>query len=91
MNDAAAARAVPTMTRSLLVGGFGFGMASLCVFATVAFGEGWMYERLGLAGAYLAWILMFVLLGGGVFVPLVRRTCPLVRWYLLFSGTYKHM
>jgi len=33
---------VPSLGRSLLIGGSGFCLASLCVFATVAFAERWM-------------------------------------------------
>ena len=51
----------PTLARSLLTGGLGFCLVSLCVFATVAFAERWMYARLGLPGAYLAWAALFIL------------------------------
>nr|CAA9254953.1 hypothetical protein AVDCRST_MAG63-2223 [uncultured Armatimonadetes bacterium] len=80
-----AAAPVPSLGRSLLVGGFGFGLASVCVFATVAFAERWMYERLGLAGAYLAWTALFILLGGGALSPLVRERARLPRFYGLFA------
>ena len=43
---------IPSLGRSLLIGSFGFCCASLCVFATVAFAERWMYRNLGLSGAY---------------------------------------
>lgn len=60
-----------------LRGGLGFGAASLLVFATVAFGERWMYENLGLGGAYAAWTLLFAGLGGlslaGMVAPALRR------------------
>ena len=73
--------ALPSLVRSLLTGGLGFGLVSLCVFATVAFGERWMYEHLGLLGAYLAWTALFILLGGGVLGSLVvgrwRLPCSL--------------
>ena len=62
---------VPSLRRSLLMGGLGFGLVSLCVFATVAFAERWMYTRLGLFGAYLTWTALFILLGGGVLGSLV--------------------
>ena len=63
----------------------GFGLASLCVFATVAFGERWMYTRLGLFGAYLAWTALFILLGGGVLGSLVVGRWRLPRFYLIFG------
>jgi hypothetical protein len=60
-----------SLTRSAILGGLGFGLASLLVFATVAFGERWMYTHLGLWGAYLTWTALFIGLGGGVLLPLV--------------------
>ncbi|MGC4043934.1 MAG: hypothetical protein QM758_09065 [Armatimonas sp.] len=62
---------VPTLGRSLFVGAVGFCLASLVVFATVAFAERWMYARLGLAGAYTVWTALFILLGGAALRPLV--------------------
>jgi hypothetical protein len=46
---------IPSLSRSVLIGGVGFCFASLCVFATVAFAERWMYRNLGLGGAYAVW------------------------------------
>lgn len=77
--------AVPTLGRSLLTGGLGFGLASLCVFATVAFAERWMYAQLGLLGAYLAWTALFILLGGSALGSLVVGRWRLPRFYLLFG------
>lgn len=72
LSDSEAATAtVPTPGRSLFVGAVGFCLASLVVFATVAFAERWMYARLGLAGAYAAWTVLFILLGGAALRPLV--------------------
>jgi len=76
---------VPTLQRSLLTGGIGFGLVSLNVFATVAFGERWMYERLGLMTAYLAWTALFIILGGGVLGSLVVGRWRLPWFYLLFG------
>ncbi|HET6669636.1 MAG TPA: hypothetical protein VFH15_05330 [Pyrinomonadaceae bacterium] len=73
------------MKRSLLIGGLGFGLVSLCVFATVAFGERWMYTRLGLAGAYLVWTALFILLGGAVLGSLVVGRWRVPKFYLLFG------
>ena len=80
--------AVPSLPRSLLTGGFGFCLVSLCVFATVAFAERWMYARLGLPGAYLAWAALFILLGGGVLGSLVVGRWRLPRFYLLFGPAF---
>ena len=77
--------AVPSLRRSLLTGGLGFCLVSLCVFATVAFAERWMYAHLGLYGAYLAWTALFILLGGAVLGLLVVGRWRLPRFYLLFG------
>jgi hypothetical protein len=76
---------VPSLQRSLLTGGIGFGLVSLGVFATVAFGERWMYERLGLLGAYLVWTALFIFLGGGVLGSLVVGWWGLPKFYALFG------
>jgi hypothetical protein len=78
----------PSFARSLVTGGVGFCLVSLCVFATVAFAEGWMYARLGLFGAYLAWAALFILLGGAVLGSLVVGRWRLPRFYLLFSAAF---
>lgn len=79
---------VPSLSRSILIGGLGFGLVSLCVFATVAFAEGWMYARLGLLGAYLVWTVLFVFLGGEVLGWLVAGRWRLPRFYLLFGMAF---
>ena len=76
---------VPSFRRCLLIGGLGFGLVSLCVFATVAFAERWMYTRLGLSGAYLVWTALFVFLGGEILGWLVVGRWRLPRFYLLFG------
>ena len=80
-----AGEAVPSLERSLLIGGLGFALVSFCVFATVAFGERWMYVNLGLIGAYLAWTALFILLGGGVLGSIVVERWRLPKFYLLFG------
>lgn len=80
--------APPTLRRSLLIGGLGFCLASLCVYATVAFAERWMYARLGLLGAYLAWTALFILLGGGALGSLVVGRWRLPKFYLLFGVAF---
>lgn len=77
--------APPPLRRSAVIGALGFCVASLCVFATVAFAERWMYARLGLYGAYLAWTLLFILLGGGALGTLAAGRWRLPRFYLLFG------
>ncbi|MGH7595292.1 MAG: hypothetical protein ACREOI_03025 [bacterium] len=78
----------PSPGRSLLIGGLGFCLVSLCVFATVAFAERWMYAQLGLLGAYLAWTALFILLGGGVLGALVAGKWRLPKFYLLFGAAF---
>lgn len=80
-----AINAPPPLRRSLVTGGLGFCLASLCVFATVAFAERWMYARLGLYGAYLAWTALFILLGGGALGSLALGRWRLPGFYLLFG------
>lgn len=76
---------VPSLQRSIATGAIGFGVVSLCVFATVAFAERWMYQTLGLTGAYLAWTVLFIVLSGAVFGSLVVGRWRLPRFYLLWS------
>jgi hypothetical protein len=74
------------LSRAVLRGGIGFCLVSLVVFATVAFGERWMYMRLGLLGAYIAWTLAFILLGGAVLGTLVSDSrWRLPKFYLLWG------
>jgi hypothetical protein len=77
--------AVPSLARSIATGAIGFCLVSLCVFATVAFAERWMYQTLGLLGAYLAWTLLFIVLSGAVFGSLVVVRWRLPRFYFLFA------
>lgn len=67
------------------MGGLGFSLASLCVFATVAFGERWMYRNLGATGAYVTWTILFIVLGGTALGSLVVTRWRLPKFYLLFG------
>ena len=78
-------KSLPALARSIITGAVGFCLVSLCVFATVAFGERWMYRTLGVIGAFIAWALLFVLLSGVVFGPLVVVRWRLPKFYLLFG------
>lgn len=74
------------LSRAVLRGGIGFCLVSLVVFATVAFGERWMYMRLGELGAYIAWTLAFILLGGAVLGTIVGDSrWRLPKFYLLWG------
>ena len=79
---------IPSLGRSLLIGGFGFCFASLCVFATVAFAERWMYRNLGLSGAYVAWTVLFIFLGGALLSPLVIGPGRLWRFQIVFGMAF---
>jgi hypothetical protein len=86
--DTATSNAAPSLMRSLVFGSVWFGLASLCVFATVAFAERWMYSRLSLTGAYLAWTTLFILLGGTALRPLTVGAKPAGRFYLIFALSF---
>ena len=74
------------LSQAVLIGGIGFCLVSLAVFATVAFGERWMYMRLGMLGAYVAWTFAFILLGGAVLGSLVAHSrWRLPKFYLLWG------
>ena len=74
-----------TTQKEIVTGALGFGVASLCVFATVAFAERWMYRTLSPGGAYLAWIALFILLGGSALGSIVDGRWGLPKFYLLFA------
>ncbi|HET7288444.1 MAG TPA: hypothetical protein VFI71_13275 [Pyrinomonadaceae bacterium] len=76
---------VPSLSRSIATGAIGFAVVSLCIFATVAFAERWMYRTFTVLGAYLVWTLLFILLGGVVFGSLVVVRWRLPKFYLLFA------
>jgi hypothetical protein len=79
---------IPLLGRSIMIGSLGFLLASLCVFATVAFAEGWMYRSLGLSGAYVVWTVLFIFLGGALLSPLVIGPGRLWRFQLLFGMAF---
>jgi hypothetical protein len=77
-----------TLRRAVILGALGFGLVSLLIFATVAFGERWMYSQFGLIGSYLVWTILFIMLGGGVLGFLVSGRWRLPRFYLLFGMAF---
>lgn len=77
-----------SLKRSVVMGGLGFCLASLFVFATVAFGERWMYSRLGFLGAYAAWTALFILLGGGALALSIARSVSVPKFYAIFSAAF---
>ena len=81
-------KTIPSLTHSVITGALGFGAVSLCVFASVAFAERWMYMNLGLLGAYLAWTGLFIVLGGAVLGSLVEGRWELPKFYILFAAAF---
>ena len=80
---------IPSLAKSIVTGAIGFGLVSLCVFATVAFGERWLYQNLGVFGAYIIWIVLFIVLSGAVFGSLIvvdRWRLP--KFYLLWAVAF---
>jgi hypothetical protein len=78
---------LPSLQHCVLSGAAGFSLVSLFVFATVAFGQRWMYHHIGVTGAYLLWIALFIVLGGTALSRLVvgRR---LLGFYALFGAAF---
>jgi hypothetical protein len=85
MRPSGETKTLPSLAKSITTGAIGFGVVSLCVFATVAFAERWMHQNLGTLGSYLAWIVMFIVLSGAVFGSLVVGRWRLPGFYLLFG------
>ena len=79
---------LPSLSRAVVIGGAGFSLASLCVFATVAFGERWLYTHAGILGAYLVWTALFILLGGAVLGSIVVGRWGLPKFYLLYGAAF---
>jgi hypothetical protein len=77
-----------SLKRSIAIGAIGFGLVSLFVYATVAYGERQMYENLGLLGAYLTWTVTFIVLSAAVFGTLVVGRWRLPKFYLLFGFAF---
>jgi hypothetical protein len=77
-----------SFSRSIATGAIGFALVSLCVFATVAFGERWMYRNLGVLGSYVAWMVLFVVLSGALFGSLVVGRWRLPQFYLLWTSAF---
>jgi len=79
------------ISRCQFDGSLRFGLASLLVYATVAFGERWMYRHFGLLGSYGVWTLLFIGFGGLALKPLVvqpRAKLTFWRWFSLAFLAY---
>jgi len=82
------AKSLPSLARSIVTGAIGFCLVSLCVFATVAFAERWMYQNLGVFGSYITWTVLFILLSGAVFGSLVVDRWRLPKFYFLWAVAF---
>jgi hypothetical protein len=80
--------ALSSSQRFILKGSYRFCLASLAVFATVAFVERWMYDNLTLLGAYLVWTILFVALGSLALRPLVTGPVSTARFYGVFGAGF---
>lgn len=79
---------IPTRVESAWIGSIGFGLVSLLVFGTVAFGERWLYKHLGLPGSYTLWAFCFIAGAGAVLNPLVIGPGSLARFYGVFTLSF---
>jgi len=77
-----------SLKRFILTGGIGFSVASLCVFASVAIAQGWLYHHLGVTAAYLVWIVLFIVLGGISLNSLVVEKHRRSRFYVTFAVAF---
>jgi hypothetical protein len=69
-------------------GALGFGLASLMVFGTVAYGERSMYQTLGLYGAYAAWTLLFIVPSAAALRSLVVDPARKRSFPVLFGAAF---
>lgn len=77
-----------SLARAILIGGISFSLVSLIIFSSVAFAERWMYRHLGINGAYLTWILLFIVMGASAFIPLLPSPRRPLRFYALFGAGF---
>jgi hypothetical protein len=77
--------AAMSLSQSLGIGSVGFCFVSTVVFATVAFGERWLYNHLGVPLTYVFWTLLFILGGGTVAARLNRGFQSDARSYTVFA------
>ena len=75
----------PTLQRAIFTASVGFSAVSLCVFSTVTFAERWMFQHLGVLGAYLGWTILFIVLGAVVLGSQITAPLRLSKFYLLYG------
>lgn len=73
---------------SLLCGALAFTIASILVFLTVAFAERQLYQLLGLLGAYIFWIVLFISSGTILLYRLVRRVMSMRRFAIAYAISF---
>ncbi|MFM7187837.1 MAG: hypothetical protein ACKO14_08460 [Armatimonadota bacterium] len=62
------------MSSHIVAGSTRFAAASTLVFSTVAFAERWMYANLTVAGAYVVWTLLFLIVAPLAFIQLLGKS-----------------
>ncbi len=78
----------PNLAESLRIGSVRFGLASLLVFASWAFGGDWMYRRLGELGSYAAWTALFIFAAGKLLQPLIHSEAEARSFYGIFGKAF---
>ncbi|WP_372366926.1 hypothetical protein [Candidatus Uabimicrobium sp. HlEnr_7] len=73
---------------SIISGAVAFTIASLLVFATVAFAERQLYQTLGMLGAYVFWVILFIGSGAILLHRLVRRVMSLQRFATVYAISF---
>ena len=76
-----------SLSDAVKFGALRFCAASLCVYATVAFAEGRLYETLGRGGAYSLWTMLFILGGSFALAPLAT-TVTRTRFTAIFAAAF---
>jgi len=72
------------------IGVLGFGLASLAVFGSWAFLGGWFYRALGEAGAYIAWLVLYLGIGCEVMKGLTPGPGARLKFFKIFSTSLRH-
>jgi hypothetical protein len=70
------------------IGVLGFSLASLVVFASWAFFGSWFYTTLGEMGAYIVWLIMYLVIGCEVMKGLLPGPDARIRFYQVFSSAF---
>ena len=68
------------MSSHVVAGSSRFAAASTLVFSTVAFAERWMYANLTIAGAYVVWTLLFLVVSPLAFIQQIGERISVGRF-----------